>query len=104
VVGACEDVLRALAGKGQIKGIGAEVEVARPLKLTMRTEPNLIEHAGLIPHCEDTLTCEVRQVDLAFSAVLIAQPNPMVRERPHFNRSDHIQVLPHHEEHVHLFA
>jgi hypothetical protein len=104
LVGSPENVLRALAGEGQIEGIGAEVEVARPLKLTMRTELDLVEHARLVPRCEDTLTCEVRQVDLAFSTVLIAQPNSMARERPDFNRSDHIQVLPHHEEHVHLFA
>jgi hypothetical protein len=79
-----------LAGEGQIEGIGAEVEVARPLKLTMRTELDLVEHAGLVPRREDTPTCEMRQVDLAFSAVLIAQPDPMAWERPNFNRSNHI--------------
>ena len=70
----------------------------------MPTELDLVEHPRLIPRGEDALTCEVRQIYDAFGSVLVPQPNSMVRERPNLNRSDHIQVLPHHGQIFHLFA
>jgi hypothetical protein len=72
LVGSCEDVLRALADEGQIQGVGAEVEVAGPLKLAMPTELNLVEYARLVPRGEDAFACQARQIDLALSSVLVA--------------------------------
>lgn len=70
----------------------------------MRTELDLVEHTGTVPCGEDALTGQVRQIHLALSAVLVAQPNPMAHKGPNVNRTDHTQVLPHHEQRVHLFT
>ena len=84
-MGSCEDVLRALAGEGQVERVWAQVEVAGPLELAMVAEPHLVEHAFALPRGEDTSAGEVRQVHLAFGTILVTQPNSVARERPDFD-------------------
>jgi hypothetical protein len=93
-VGSREDVLRTLAGEGQVERVWAEVEVAGPLELTMVTELHLVEHAIALPRGEDASAGEVGHVHLSFSTILVAQPNSITRQRPDSDWSYHTDSVP----------
>ena len=104
MVRSCEDVLWALAGKGQVQRVRAKVEVARPLKLAMVAKLHLIEHILVIPGGKHSSASEVGQVHLALGAVLVAQPDSIVCERPDADWSNHANSLHHLGSRVHLFT
>ncbi len=62
-----------LAGELQVKGIRAEVEIARPLGVTDFGETDLLENARFQPGSEDAFACVIRQIDDPAGAVLIAK-------------------------------
>lgn len=68
------------------------------------TELHLVEHAFVLPRGEDASAGEVREVHLPLSAILVAQPNSIARERPNFNWSNHTNSLPHSSGRVQSFA
>jgi hypothetical protein len=86
-------VLWSLSSKFQVEGVRTQVEVAWPFDLSMRSQLNPVEHAGLFPRREHAFAHQMGEVYLALRAILVAQPDSIACQGSNLNRANHSHDL-----------
>ena len=71
-------------GKAHVQGVGAQIDSLAPAYATDWADVDTGEERRILPGGEHALTGEMGQIDRAFDAVVVAEPDPVGLEGAHF--------------------
>ena len=85
-----EQILRLLAGQVEINAVRTELDILVPGDAPVGRYMHLVEERTIGPGGEDTSTYVTRKVYFTFDSILVANPDPVIRERANLADLHHL--------------